>query len=84
MLWSTSGSDLTVQQPPEYPFPEEWVRQAARTSNARAPRDPSTTQRQLAAGRAHRYPDLATIRVPTLVISGGATTPSSGGERQRL
>src|SRR5690349_14649910 len=43
---------------PGYPFPEEWARAAARVSQARAPRDPSTTQRQLAAGRAHRYPGL--------------------------
>jgi pimeloyl-ACP methyl ester carboxylesterase len=55
---------------PGYPFPEDWVRQAARTSHERHPRDPSTTQRQLAAGRAHRYPDLDTITAPTLVISG--------------
>jgi pimeloyl-ACP methyl ester carboxylesterase len=55
---------------PGYPFPEEWVRQAARTSQERQPRDPSTTQRQLAAGRAHRYPALDTITAPTLVISG--------------
>jgi pimeloyl-ACP methyl ester carboxylesterase len=57
---------------PGYPFPEEWVRQAARISHARQPRDPSTTQRQLAAGRAHRYPGLETIDAPTLVISGEA------------
>lgn len=29
-------------------------------------------QRQLAAGRAQTYPDLSTIAVPTLVISGAA------------
>jgi pimeloyl-ACP methyl ester carboxylesterase len=57
---------------PGYPFPEEWARQAARTSHERHPRDPSTTQRQLAAGRAHRYPPLETITAPTLVISGQA------------
>jgi pimeloyl-ACP methyl ester carboxylesterase len=55
---------------PGYPFPEDWVRQAARTSHERHPRDPSTTQRQLAAGRAHRCPKLDTITAPTLVISG--------------
>ncbi len=55
---------------PGYPFPEEWARAVARISHARHPRDPSTTQRQLAAGRAHHYPPLATIAVPTLVISG--------------
>jgi pimeloyl-ACP methyl ester carboxylesterase len=55
---------------PGYPFPEEWARAAARVSQARAPRDPSTTQRQLAAGRAHRYPGLDVIAAPTLVVSG--------------
>jgi pimeloyl-ACP methyl ester carboxylesterase len=53
-----------------YPFPEEWARQAARTSHERHPRDPSITQRQLAAGRAHHYPRLESISAPTLVISG--------------
>jgi pimeloyl-ACP methyl ester carboxylesterase len=55
---------------PGYPLPEEWARQAARTSHERQQRDPSTTQRQLAAGRAHHYPRLETITAPTLVISG--------------
>lgn len=55
---------------PGYPFPEEWARAAARVSQSRAPRDPSTTQRQLAAGRAHRYPGLDVITAPTLVVSG--------------
>src|SRR3954468_2212633 len=57
---------------PGYPFPEEWARQAARISHERHPRNPSTTQRQLAAGRAHTYPRLESITVPTLVISGEA------------
>jgi pimeloyl-ACP methyl ester carboxylesterase len=57
---------------PGYPFPEDWVRGAARLSHQRHPRDPSTTQRQLAAGRAHRYPPLERITAPTLVISGEA------------
>ena len=57
---------------PGYPFPEEWARQAAKISHDRHPRDPSTTQRQLAAGRAHGYPRLETITAPTLVISGEA------------
>jgi pimeloyl-ACP methyl ester carboxylesterase len=55
---------------PGYPFPEDWARAVARIIHARHPREPSTTQRQLAAGRAHHYPPLATISVPTLVISG--------------
>jgi len=55
---------------PGYPFDEEWVRSAAEISHARHPRDQATTQRQLAAGRAHRPPPLETVTVPTLVISG--------------
>jgi pimeloyl-ACP methyl ester carboxylesterase len=55
---------------PGYPFDESAAREAARTSHRRHPRDPSTTQRQLAAGRAHPYSDLATITAPTLVIAG--------------
>lgn len=55
---------------PSYPFPEQWARETARVSHARRPRDQATTQRQLAAGRAHRFPGLATITAPTLVISG--------------
>lgn len=55
---------------PGYPFPEAWVRSAAEISHARAPRDTSTAQRQIAAGRAHRTPPLETITAPTLVISG--------------
>jgi pimeloyl-ACP methyl ester carboxylesterase len=55
---------------PGFPFPEAWAREAALTSHRRHPRDPSTTQRQLAAGRAHRYSALNTITAPTLVISG--------------
>jgi pimeloyl-ACP methyl ester carboxylesterase len=55
---------------PGYPFPEDWARTVARVSQSRAPRDPSTTQRHLAAGRAHRYPGLETITAPTLVVSG--------------
>ena len=57
---------------PGYPFPEEWARQVSRISHERHPRDPSTTHRQLAAGRAHRYPPLESITAPTLVMSGRA------------
>jgi pimeloyl-ACP methyl ester carboxylesterase len=55
---------------PAYSCPEEWARRAAQISDSRAPRDPSTTQRQLAAGRAHPSKALETITAPTLVISG--------------
>jgi len=55
---------------PGYPFPEEWVRTAAGISYDRSPRDPKSTQRQLAAGRAQKLPKLSAVRAPTLVISG--------------
>jgi pimeloyl-ACP methyl ester carboxylesterase len=50
--------------------PEEWVREAATISDERSPRDPTTTRRHLAAGRAQKSPPLSGITVPTLVISG--------------
>lgn len=55
---------------PGYPFPEQWVRRTAEISEQRAPRDPKTTQRQLAAGRAQKSPPISGITAPTLVISG--------------
>ena len=55
---------------PGYPFPEEWAREVATLSHDRSPRDPTTTQRHLAAGRAVRLPALSGITAPTLVISG--------------
>ncbi len=55
---------------PGYPFPEQWAREVAGKCYDRAPRDPATTQRQLAAGRAVKLPPLSGIKAPTLVISG--------------
>jgi len=55
---------------PGYPFPEEWARTAAGISYDRSPRDPKSTQRQLAAGRAQKLPKLSAVKAPTLVISG--------------
>jgi pimeloyl-ACP methyl ester carboxylesterase len=55
---------------PTYPFPEEWVRSVAAISHDRSPRDPKSTQRQLAAGRAQKIPAISGIKVPTLVICG--------------
>ena len=55
---------------PGFPFPQDWARQAATISHDRSPRDPTSTQRQLAAGRAQKFPPLSSITVPTLVISG--------------
>jgi pimeloyl-ACP methyl ester carboxylesterase len=57
---------------PGYPFDERWARRTAEISHARAPRDPRTTQRHLAAGRATRVPPLSAIRVPVLCFSGEA------------
>jgi len=55
---------------PGFPFPEKWAREAAAISHDRSPRDPTSTQRQLAAGRAQKIPPLSRITAPTLVISG--------------
>ena len=57
---------------PNHPFDEEWTRHVAEVSHRRAPRDPGSTQRQLAAGRAE--PALARrlgeVVAPTLVVNG--------------
>ena len=55
---------------PGYPFPEDWVRSVATVSHDRSPRDPTSTQRQLAAGRAQKIPAISGISVPTLVLCG--------------
>jgi pimeloyl-ACP methyl ester carboxylesterase len=55
---------------PDYPFPEDWVRSVAEISHDRSPRDPKSTQRQIAAGRAQKIPPISGINVPTLVFCG--------------
>jgi pimeloyl-ACP methyl ester carboxylesterase len=55
---------------PGYPFPEQWARETAAISHDRSPYDPTSTQRQLAAGRAQKIRPISGITVPTLVISG--------------
>jgi pimeloyl-ACP methyl ester carboxylesterase len=55
---------------PGYPFPEQWAREAAAISHDRSPRDPTSTQRQLAAGRAQKIRPISEISAPVLVISG--------------
>ncbi len=55
---------------PGYPFPEQWAHRTATLSHTRSPRDPRTTQRQLAAVRAAKLGPLSGIGVPTLVVSG--------------
>jgi pimeloyl-ACP methyl ester carboxylesterase len=55
---------------PGYPFPEKWARAVAEVSHDRSPRDPRSTQRQLAAGRAQKIPPISGITVPTLVFCG--------------
>jgi pimeloyl-ACP methyl ester carboxylesterase len=70
-----------VQASSGYPFPEQWVREAATLSHSRAPRNPRTTQRHLAAGRAVKLPPLSRITAPTLVVSGAddpMLKPSAG------
>lgn len=66
---------------PGYPFPADWAREVAAISHDRSPRDSTSTQRQLAAGRAQRLPPLSRITAPTLVISGGddPLVKASGG-----
>jgi pimeloyl-ACP methyl ester carboxylesterase len=55
-----------------HPFDEAWARSAAEVSQARAPRDPGTTRRHLAAGRAsiHLYRRLGEITAPVLILHG--------------
>ena len=55
---------------PGYPFPGDWVRSVAEVSHDRSPRDPKSTQRQIAAGRAQKIPPISGINVPTLVFCG--------------
>lgn len=55
-----------------YPYPEAWAREVAGISYDRSPRDPKSTQRQIAAGRAYKIAPLSTIKAPTLVIAGEA------------
>jgi pimeloyl-ACP methyl ester carboxylesterase len=55
---------------PGYPFPERWAREVAAISHDRSPRDPTSTQQQLAAGRAQKIPPISGITAPALVISG--------------
>ncbi|HEX3487730.1 MAG TPA: alpha/beta hydrolase [Streptosporangiaceae bacterium] len=57
---------------PGHPFDEDWARSAAEVSHARAPRDPGTTRRHLAAGRAsiHLYRRLGEITAPVLILHG--------------
>jgi pimeloyl-ACP methyl ester carboxylesterase len=55
---------------PGYPFPEEWARSVATVSHDRSPRDPTSTQRQIAAGRAQKIPAISGIGVPALVFCG--------------
>ncbi|AGL15514.1 alpha/beta fold hydrolase [Actinoplanes sp. N902-109] len=70
-----------AQAAPGSPFPEEWARKVATLSHSRAPRDPRTTQRHIAAGRAVKLPPLSGITAPTLVVSGAEDPmlkPSAG------
>jgi pimeloyl-ACP methyl ester carboxylesterase len=71
---------------PGYPFPERWARETAEISHDRSPRDPRTTQRQLAAGRAVTLPPLSGITAPTLVVSGAddpLAKPTGGRDTAR-
>jgi pimeloyl-ACP methyl ester carboxylesterase len=73
---------------PRHLFDEDWAHRVAETSHRRAPRDPGSTQRQLAAGRAD--PGLARrlgeVVAPTLVVNGEddpLVRPSAGAALAR-
>lgn len=53
-----------------YAAPEEWVRETAGIAYDRSPRDPKSTQRQLAAGNAFKVPPISGINASTLVVTG--------------
>jgi pimeloyl-ACP methyl ester carboxylesterase len=56
---------------PHNPVDEAWARSVAEVSHARSPRDPSTTQHQVAAVRGYRdLKRIDEITAPTLVING--------------
>jgi pimeloyl-ACP methyl ester carboxylesterase len=55
---------------PGVDFDETWTRRTARLSHERSPRDPTTTQRHMSAGRGVKLPPLSSLQVPLLVING--------------
>jgi pimeloyl-ACP methyl ester carboxylesterase len=57
---------------PNHPFDGQWARSTAEISHQRSPRDPTTTQRQLAAGRASlaMFRRLDQITAPALILHG--------------
>jgi pimeloyl-ACP methyl ester carboxylesterase len=73
---------------PNHPFDEQWARAAAGIAHARSPRDPSTTQRQTAAGLnlGNLARRLDEITAPTLIINGAddpLIRPSAGAALAR-
>jgi pimeloyl-ACP methyl ester carboxylesterase len=57
---------------PNAPFDEDIARHMAEVSHARSPRDPGSTQRHLAAGRAAGDLNgrVGEVRAPTILING--------------
>lgn len=53
-----------------YASPENWVRETAGVAYDRSPRDPQSTQRQLAAGNDWEVPAISQIKAPTIVVTG--------------
>ncbi|GAA3266554.1 alpha/beta hydrolase [Dactylosporangium vinaceum] len=63
---------VRLMSSPNHPFDEPLTRRMAEQSHARAPRDPSSSQRHLAAGRAagELNERIGEVRVPTVLING--------------
>lgn len=53
-----------------YSSPADWVRETAGVAYDRSPRDPQSTQRQLAAGNDWKVPSISQIKAPTIVVTG--------------
>ncbi len=55
-----------------YELDEQWATEAAGISYDRSPRDPKSTQRQVAARNSGEIPSLSSVTAPTLVFAGDA------------
>jgi pimeloyl-ACP methyl ester carboxylesterase len=63
---------MRLMSSPNHPFDEALARRMAEVSHARAPRDPSSSQRHMAAGRAagELNDRMREVKVPTVLING--------------
>ena len=64
--------------------PEGWVREAAGIAYDRSPRDPQSTQRQLAAGNDWKVPSISQIKAPTIVVTGDLDPMMKLSSAQRI